>query len=152
MKTKVGGVGLTAGSPLKPRLTQPSAVFAGTPARRRGTMVGGSAEKVMKTEPGAHAMLSEVGSSQEIGSSEGSGKKNKEAGGAEEDLSLEDRFEDMLKKAGITDPCDEVTRVLQLPKDDAKKFQRVSDEMNGDESLPWFVEVVRLPTGAAFGE
>jgi len=39
-----------------------------------------------------------------------------------------------------------------LPKDDAKKFQRVSDEMEGDQELPWFVEVVRLPTGAAFGE
>lgn len=67
-------------------------------------------------------------------------------------MTLEERFEDMLKKAGITDPCEEISKVLQLPKDDAKKFQRVSDEMNGDESLPWFVEVVRLPTGAAFGE
>ena len=96
-------------------------------------------------------MLSEVGSSQEIGSSQGSLTKKKEVT-AEEEMSLEERFEDMLRKAGITDPSEEVSKVLQLPKDDAKKFQRVSDEMNGDESLPWFVEVVRLPTGAAFGE
>lgn len=67
-------------------------------------------------------------------------------------MSLEEKFEDMLKKAGITDPVEEISKVLQLPKDDAKKLQRVSDEMQGNESLPWFVEVVRLSTGAAFGE
>jgi len=46
-------------------------------------------------------MLSEVGSSQEI--SQCSPKKIEE-----EQTSLDERFEDMLKKNGITDPCEEL--------------------------------------------
>ena len=48
--------------------------------------------------------------------------KKKEHDCAEEQQTLEERFEDMLKKAGITDPVEEIQKVLQLPKDDAKKF------------------------------